>query len=365
MFQPLRNHRITQHDSATIGVALPQLFTEFLERQEAAYKIVGDTELTRLSIGLKQSSEIRIWLLIEQHARETNLNHLSRLQLETLLERYGIKYSQQNLDKWLRRGHSLYWRLDEKGSLIWLIGYKRLSEILTNRALRFGLIDLIITNNPGQRKSMYIDMRSDTVEQFEANCYAGWHASKTNNQIARFTLTRLFNRSTKTLIKWEKLAGITIIHGITHYSAEHADAVPLNTKGEGLRGDVLEYEVNGKTRWSAEYSNIYQTLPMKQHAVRGQSRKVARHLHKLLKSFESAGLIGQGGNPGGLNPTGRVIFDDDKRAKAHAKRYGEKPRQLRKGFDNRRCAHSEYAPDGIGRMRARECYRASIALETN
>jgi hypothetical protein len=330
-------------------------------RCEADTTVKCDDELARIVLGLRQAAQLRLWLPFVESARHTGLNYITRAGLMALLDQYHVKYSRQNFNRWLREGHGLYWRLDGDG--LWLIGYERLAKRLVQYALDFGLYDLVSTNIPGMRKPVYIDIASDNLSQFEANCYSAWHTSKGNVPISRFTLRLLFNRSTKTLIHWQRLAGMTPLHNFVHYSASNSDAVPLDRKGE-LRGDVLTYEVKGRSRWSAEYSNSYQTPPTRMHDKRGKARRVFSVIRQYLETVEPVSTTAQGSaTPDRLHPTKRYLFDNGKRAKSSVKRYGKQPRAVYKGMDNRRCRHYEYAPGGDEQMRFKECADASRTLE--
>lgn len=329
-----------------------------------------DVELARICVGLRRSAELRVWLLITEHTRETGFNYISRADLMALLERYGIQYTRHNLNRWLRQGQGTFWRLTTYGR-VYLISYERLSIALTLEAATHDLPDLhdlVETNIPGMRNAMYLNVTSNTVTQFEAQVFAAWHASRNNPQISRYALTRLFNRDVKTMIAWQRSAGIYVLHSIVHYTEEFSHDVPHAPEG-GLRGGVLEYKVNGRKRWSAEYSNSYQTQPIKQHHKRGASRRVFAIIRDKLLSLEPASFMRQGVSvkrrrPGGLHRTGKYLYQDAKRARSSAKRYGDdKQRAFFKGVDGRRCVHFEHSPDGRERTRFRACTQVSLTLE--
>lgn len=328
-----------------------------------------DVELARIAVGLRQSAQYRLWLVIQEHARQTGYNWLTRDDLRKLLTDYGIRYSTRNFDRWLRAGHDTYWRLD--GQRIWLIGYKKLSTALVDMALKlpkkergFDPLNLVITNNPGFYRSVYINVTSNNLTEFEAAVFSGWLTAKNNPTISNYVLSLLFRRDPYVIRKWVKLAKITVLHGIAHYTEETSNYVPLAADGEGHRGGVLEYEVNGHKRWSAELSNTYQPQPTRQHPYRGQSLTVSRKAHQQLKSVQAAGPTAQiPYRDGRLYRTGRKLFEDAKLASSNVNEDHPREQYLVKSIDSRRCMHMECVPDGHVRTRARECERASVVWE--
>lgn len=330
-----------------------------------------DAELARIAVGLRRSAELRVWLIILEHTRTTGFNYINRADLMALLERYGVKFTRHGLNRWLRAGQGTFWRLTTYGR-VYLISYERLAIALTMEAATHDLPDLhdlVATNIPGMRPAMYIDVKSINLLQFEANCFAAWHSSKNNMPISRFTLQRLFNRDTKTMIAWQKAADITILHNFVHYTEEFSHDVPQNEDG-GYRGGVIEYEVNKHKRWSAEYSNSYQTRAIRQHNTRGVMRRVFAKINEMIQSIEPASSIRQGveakrRRPGGLSRTGKYLFQDAKRARASAKHHGNdtSPRAIFKGIDNRRGGHYEHSPDGRERTQLKACFGAGAVLE--
>lgn len=328
-----------------------------------------DVELARIAVGLRLSAQIRLWLVIQEYARTTGYNWLTRDSLRNLLDEYHIRYSERNLSRWLRGGHNLFWRLD--GQRIWLIGYKKLSTALIDMALSlpkpkrgFDPLNLVTTNNPGFYRSVYVNVTSDNLSQFEAAVFSGWLTAKQNPNISNYVLSLLFRRDPKVIRRWCKIADVTILHTFAHYTEETSHYVPLASEEGGHRGDVIPYTVNGRQRWSAEYSNTYQPQPTRQHPYRGQSLTVSRKAHQQLKSVQAAGPTVQiPYRDGRLYRTGRKLFDDVKLARKNVDADHPREQYLFKSVDNRRCIHLECVPDGRARTRARECERASRVWE--
>lgn len=328
-----------------------------------------DAELGRISIGLRLSAQFRIWLVIEEYARETGFNWLTRDDLRALLTRYHIRYSERNLNRWLWGGHDVFWRLHNER--IWLIGYQKVSTALTDMALSlpkpkrgFDPLNLVITNNPGFYRSVYVNVTSDNLSQFEAAVFSGWLTAKQNPTISNYVLSLLFRRDPNVIRKWVKLANVTVLHTFAHYTEETSNYVPLAVGEGGHRGDVLSYTVAGRQRWSAEYSNTYRPQPTRQHPYRGQSLTVSRKAHQQLQHVQAASHTAQiPYRDGRLYRTGCKYFDDVKIARLNVDDEHPSEQYLFKSADSRNCIHIECLPDGQVRTRARECERASVVLE--
>lgn len=330
-----------------------------------------DVELARIAVGLRQSAQLRLWIILQEYARESGYNHLTRSQLATLLEQYHIRYSWQNLHRWLRQGQGVWWNLHN--DTVWMIGYERVAKSLADTAMMlpkpkrgYWRRNLIETNTPGMRRAMYIQVSSANLNQFEAQVYAAWHASKDGMPISRFVLNRLWARDTKTLIRWQRLAGIIVINTFVHYTEDHSNYVP-HAPGGGYRGGVIEYKVGKSRRWSAEYSNTYRTTTaIRQHPYRGKSRRVFEVIRNMIEKAEaSVSTAGQGVvDPDRLIRKGRLIFADAQKARANADNHKSRvERYIDKGFDNRRGRHLEFSPDGRERMRLQTCAKAGSVLE--
>jgi hypothetical protein len=335
---------------------------------DTAGTIACDVELCRIALGLRQAAQMRLWLVLVQYARDTGYNHITRRDFMKLLDKYEIAYNVPNFHRWLRQGDNLYWNLDS--DRVWLIGYKRLSIALVDKVLTMPKpkrgsdpINLVLTNNPGYFRHIYIKVASKSLIEFEAACYSGWLTAKNDPTISRYSLSHLFRRHPNILRRWEKIAKVKILNTFAHYTEETSNFIPQLPEG-GHRGDVIEYAVKGRKRWSVEYSNTYQPQPTRQHDKRGQCLTVSRILHKKLESLRSAGPTAQiPYRDGRLHRGGRKIFQDAKSAKSYANIKNPKEQYIMRGVDNRQCLHLECSPDGVGRTRLAECSKASVVLE--
>ncbi|MBA3871966.1 MAG: hypothetical protein H0X30_22705 [Anaerolineae bacterium] len=305
-------------------------------------QIAVDPELMRLALGLKQSPQARLWLVVLQMVRNTNVNHVLRADLEAALPAYGVTVSERNLRRWMYRGHGLFWELTE--THIHFSGYETVARRLVEMALEHRLTDLIGTNRPGKR-SMYIDV-SGSLQQFEANVYAAWLASRENPTIARFTLCALWNREARILRKWEKLANVDVVTNEAQYHPTHNNDVPDHAYQYQAALGIKKTE----TRFRARMVNTYHAPAIRQHPQRGQSRRVFRVIGEYLESVKPAGLCqqGMGSNAptGGLKPTGRRYFENATKARSSAKHTGSKPRYIALGADDHNRMVWDYTPDG-------------------
>lgn len=328
--------------------------------------IRADVELIRMAVALGMSREAQLWCIVRQAVRESGKNYLLKSDLPGLLKRYGVKCDERTLRRWRADAHDHHFLINGRDR-VRLIGYDDVSKSLTRAARAAEMPDLISTNRPGQRRDMYIDVASSSLIEWEANVYAAWLASRNNPTIARSTLARLFNRDSSVLRQWEEIAGITIVQNWGHYVSEFSDHVPQGESGE-LREDVHEYVIDGGTRWKAQLPNTYVVSTfIRQHPKRGQSRRVARDVLKILESDNPTGDYGQDDSGaaavvGGLEPLRRMYFEDspkatasDKARRAAARKGVNSDRWL--GVGQPKCGEFQhvYAPDGIQRVTARQC----------
>lgn len=322
----------------TIAIAAP------VEECLQSNTIAGDPELARLAIGLKQSPQLRVYLVLLQMVRETNINHVLRADLAARLRQQGITIT-EGARRWLYRGDGVFWHLSE--THVHLIGQVKAALNLVEMAVNHDLPDLIGTNRPGKR-NMYFDV-SGSLQQFEANVYAAWYASRENPTIARSTLSALWRREPRILRKWEKLARVEVITNEAQYAPEHFADVPEHA----YMYQAAAGEGHTESRFRARIVNTYHAPAIKQHPKRGQSRRVFQAVSRYLESIEPAGKCeqGEGSNTltGGLKPTGRRYFADGTKARRSAKHLGNRERYIALGTDTHDRAIFDYAPDGIQR----------------
>ncbi len=314
------------------------------------HMIAVDPELARLAVGLNEAPQFRLWLVLLQMVRETNVNRISRTDLEVALPKYGVKVSERNLRRWLKQGHGLFWNVTDQ--FVYFVGYERVACRLVERAVQKNLPDLISTNQPGKR-GMYIDV-SGSLQRFEANVYAAWLAYRENPTIARSTLSALFNREPRILRQWDRRGGVDVITNEAQFAPDYFADVP----DHAYMYQAAIGQGRTETRFRARMVNSYHAPSIRQHGKRGQSRRVFRSVSAYLESIEPAGNSeqGRGSNAatGGLKPTGRRYFADSKRAHSSAKRQGDRQRYIALGVNKHKQMIWEYTADGRQRTTVRE-----------
>jgi hypothetical protein len=290
-----------------------------------------DIELARIALGLRQSVLFRLWLILHALASQTGRQGFTRAQLDAALTSYGVSQVAAYTSRLLRRGHNLFWQLDPRTGLIYATGYITLCKRLVEHAAQHKLYDLFMTNGPGDKRDMYLDV-SGTNADFESSILNGWYASKTNPTISREVLQLLFNRDARTLRQLEARAGIQVVENI----AETADPanVPLRANGD-LRTDVYRTIERGHTIYHYHLPNTYISTLCKQHHARGQSRRAAYSFQLWIDALELSGTSPANGlSVGQLKPMTRLYCDNDNVAQQARRRGNDgllyvpsKPRQ--------------------------------------
>jgi len=127
------------------------------------------------------------------------------------------------------------------------------------------LEQVIATNTPGGYKSVYIPI-SGSIQQFEANVYAGWLGAKVDCTIARQTLSGLWNRDATTLRRWEQ----TRLEGRVIVTPGYA----ITTDQDNLPGDGVSYNKRSK-QFIWQLPNTYRST-VRQTPRNGQRKRVQK-----------------------------------------------------------------------------------------
>jgi hypothetical protein len=328
-----------------------------------------DPEFARIAIALKMGLCLRLWIVLRQLRRESNKHGFTWDELCAALDRYHVRYSKQNLKRWLNTGNNpelRWWHIDQRTGKVYPVGYARLAvdiveytraRIQGKHATKF--YNIIATNRPGSR-DMYIDVSSYRIRQFEANVYAAWIAYKENPPISRFTLTRLWNATTKTLIAWGHIGHIRTLPSYAYYSEAHYADLPTDTDGKN-RPDVKPAEINGRNFWEVQVSNVYISPIVKQHDRRGKSRRASREI-RLALSKEHVGNCAQSLNRDDmLKPTGSLFYESHDDAKESVTRRDKHPCLIWQGSDGTH-NYFAYSKDGNGRLGLVTCARLFDAI---
>ncbi|MEZ4667826.1 MAG: hypothetical protein R3E39_07925 [Anaerolineae bacterium] len=298
-----------------------------------------DVESARLSIALKKAPEFRLWAIARELVRrEGGSGKVSKNALHEALEGFGVMITRDHYSRLLRNGAGLFWRIDPGTNTLYINSPRTVAPALVKQALDINP-DLVSTNRPGGR-DMYVEV-SHSHEAFAAAVYAGWMSYREAPTISRAVLSVLFHRSQDTLRRWEKkrlAAVLTIRENYAQYEAtqeelatwipEHAQPYLATVRRAGRYQQVIRY------RW--RIANTYTTTPIRQHPKRGQNRKVATLVNRLLD--QASGGYSRPERSG--QPTfffGRefekLYFHEGKQIKRYVAQHGCSERYLWRGVD--------------------------------
>jgi hypothetical protein len=226
-----------------------------------------DPELARVAVGLDRASEFFVWALARHYFGMPGKT--TRSDLLEKVAAIGIITSKRHLNRILKQGRGVFWRLDRHGN-VYLVGYVKLAISLT-RTARWERPSLVKTNTPGAI-DVHIQV-GQSLGEFKAQVYLGWLAYRQDPTISRQTLTTLFNCTTITLRNWEKTLGPQL-EIVTNYAQ-----TALHPKHHD---DIIDYLPDhhycyvtrrGHIRLRWRLSNTYRTSGVREHAHKGQSRK--------------------------------------------------------------------------------------------
>ncbi len=225
------------------------------------------------------------------------------------LKRIGVVTKKRTFDAILKRGYGKFWTagagrndVGQESLHIYLTGQKKLARSLTAHECRLntGRADTP-GDRPGKRRIL-IDLTGD-LEMVYARCYAAWIETKKGSDgfihISRARLEQLWNRSTKQLLKWEKLAGIKKEMVFAECADIHSPLVPAYAY---LRKDVYGNEI---ATWRR--TNRYKAASVTEHAHNGQRSKVRDAANRAARASKPLDDMGEGlqSNTGRLNFTAR------------------------------------------------------------
>lgn len=305
------------------------------------------TELVRIAIALHLGLLIRLWLVMSEMARETNATGFTRKEIKEALQRYNVKFSGRNLSRWLNIGlaDGVFWTYDTRTKRYYHRGYESLVRSMIDECDRAGREYLYITNYPGQRKPMLINVASDNLKQFEAFAYGAWVASRENLIISRINLLMLWGRTSPILRTWETTGAVDVMANYAYCDETNHDAIPRNEDGT-WRADVHRTTLNGRDVLAWQLPNAY-TASVTQHPGKGQLRTTYSRLKRYVETSQAASVCEQGGDaPGGRNRNVKRYHQSNKGARNSFALHGERDRYVFKGRWNTRYGYFEYTPTG-------------------
>ncbi len=226
-----------------------------------------DPELGRLALGLGKSSEYRVWVVARHYFGNPGWVTRDRL-LETLVAA-GVIRTRRHFNRLLKAGDGLFWSL--ANGKVYLRGVVKVAQHLAEQAAR-AHPSLVATNIPGTR-DVWIEAAGD-IGGFKALVYAAWLVHREDPTIARETLCGLFHCTEDTLRNWEARLGGTITP-IRNYAQTALHPLTDNQIMDYLPEHHYSYVTRrGEIRIRWQQPNTYRTKDIRQHAHKGQSRKV-------------------------------------------------------------------------------------------
>ena len=296
----------------------PEIASQTLpEAEPQPLTIRVDPELARVAVGLNRASEFFVWSLCRHYfgvPGSTTRNELFEMVAAT-----GVINTRRHLNRILKQGKGVFWRLDDYGH-VYLVGYVKLSERLTRMAVK-ACPQLVATNIPGA-SDVHIPV-GQSVGEFKAWMYAGWLAYRQDPTISRDTLTKLFNCTKMTLLNWEKILGPQL-EIVTNYAQTALDPKTHDEVIDYLPGHHYCYVTRrGEIRIRWRQSNTYKTSGVREHAHKGQSRK-ARTAAAYSVWDQPVELGAPADGPSSME---KLAFDRSRRV---PKQYFQTPEQLQR-----------------------------------
>jgi hypothetical protein len=262
-----------------------------------AEPIRTEPELGRICVGGYCGSEFRLWTICRHLTREGDgSGKVSKKALRAILERFGISYTRQHLNRLLAAGNRLFWNLSKRSI------YLRNPTYIATRLIAL-YPDLAVTNRPGVR-DVYLSP-AGSLEQWEAMIYIGWLTHREGLTISREELERLFNRDQETLRRWEqtRLSGmITVRRNFAQADPRQIPFTPpLHSQpyvAEVHTASGIETAI--RVYW--QLPNTYDPHGIRQHPYKGQARKTRKAanncfdppaderrggMHRLKRYFDS------------------------------------------------------------------------------
>lgn len=143
---------------------------------------------------------LRVWYL----ARTISTEHGYRIQRAELIKNIVqyLNVKERYANQLLENGDNLWWRLDDKNDLVYMLGAKALSARLNCAASNANAVQMSIEHLAH-------------LKDFYAACYAAYmqryvHGNQ-SEPVSRATLMAIFGVTRNTLRRWEKQAGIIVI----------------------------------------------------------------------------------------------------------------------------------------------------------
>lgn len=228
-------------------------------------QVLIDSELGRLSVALKLAAAFRFWLVGHHLSRQRGGCGWAAIDdlWAAVLEVPDYEITRRHFRRILQEGNDVFWKTSQ--DRIYLTSITNLAADLMIEAGLRGLSSVIETNQPGGYKSVWIPI-GGSHEQWEASLYAGWLGAKAHTTIARDTLAGLWNRSPKTLRRWEQSRLADRLTVVPNYAAVQ------NPEISPAEDTFYDSKIKSK---AYQLPNTYQ-VAARQTPRNGQRQKVRR-----------------------------------------------------------------------------------------
>jgi hypothetical protein len=268
-----------------------------------------DPDLARVSIGLLKANLFRLWIIARSLTRRADgSGTIAKRSLKSALPAHDIHYTRQHINRLIAAGDGLFWNIGDER--LFIRSSQFVSQRLTLEALATSPA-LVLNNRPGSR-DMYVSL-SGSLADWESQLYAAWMASRNNPTISRERLSALFNRTDETLRQWEAKRSEQLKVRTNYAQCADPESLPF-TPPLHCRAYVATKDGKHSIRLRWQLPNTYLVSGYREHARRGQARKVRKVVNALL--HEPADLW-----RGGLLHGQKRYFDKAERLHGYRKKY--------------------------------------------
>jgi hypothetical protein len=263
-----------------------------------------DPEMARIAYSAGLYPVYRAWLYL----RANNPDGSGRVDRETISKIWkqaGIAASDRHIRRLIEQGQGFFWNTSKfQSSRLYLAGIERVaSRLITGQT----------TDKPGGKNpDMLIDLTGD-ISQSIARVYAAWIARKSGKNgvtISRARLQDLWNVEVKSLLRWEKLAGIEKQSNYAQSNDTSIDKVPAHARL------CLHRDNSYFASWRLPNTYLAKSA---QHKAIGKAQKIRSAVNRRIEDLLQRGYDFQ------LAPlVESLYFDSEKKCQKHIKRIARK-----------------------------------------
>lgn len=280
--------------------------TDTLTLQAGATHVKHDAGLAPVVIRLDKASEYRQWLMFHRVNRDqyNGRGWLPLTDLYTTSARFGVRLTRRQIDNLLTSGNGIFWK--RKANRLRLRGYdETVATLLKLDYAARGDMDGLADYRPTE--PVWIDAAGKLL-MFKAQMYTAFIETRQKSgsyHASRPLLTRMFGVTVKTLITWEKAAGVIVTPTHIQYAGADPDVQ--------LPDHTYPYaRANGEMGIAYQHTNVYSAgVPVIRHNHAGQKSKAKAARNRVIENLQSADECS-----GGLSQPTRSYFENEQPAKA-------------------------------------------------